>query len=63
MVNYEELGKCKYEIKKDNENEYSVCGKPAIYKIWWGKKPTHCILVCQEHFNYIKEWERMRGSK
>ena len=43
---YEILHRCQYEIGGGD------CGEPATYKVWWGEDET--MLVCQEHFNFIK---------
>lgn len=47
---YRILHRCQYEIGGGD------CGEPATHEVWW-KGESDAMLVCQEHFNFIKETE------
>ena len=55
MFDYESLGSCEYEVL-DNHNNSFGCGQPASYKVWWDDI-NKGIIVCKEHFEYIKKCE------
>ena len=48
---YEILHRCQYEIGGGS------CGEPATHKVWWDGE-NDSMLVCQEHFEYIKKCEK-----
>ena len=49
---YEILHRCQYEIGGGD------CGEPATHKVWWHGEDD-AMLVCPEHFDFIKETEEM----
>ena len=55
MFDYAILGYCQYEIL-DKHNESFGCGELATHRVWWDGE-RDAMLVCPEHFRFIKETE------
>ncbi len=53
---YEYLGSCEYEVGS-HRRQPGDCGEPAIARIWWVHPYKDGILVCAEHFKFIREHE------
>ena len=52
---YRILHYCQYDVSKTNE--YCDCGEPATHEVWWDDYGRDAMMVCQEHFNKIKQAE------
>jgi len=55
---YKPLGRCQYGML-NKHNEAVDCGTPATYRVWWSDDTHDAILVCQEHFDFIKAREEL----
>lgn len=53
---YEVPYTCEYEVLDKHNNPFD-CGEPACYKVWWDEYGRDAMLVCQEHFDFIKAKE------
>lgn len=54
---YEALGHCQYGVNDSYTPEgVSDCQEPALWRVWWGKTGDE-LLMCQEHFDKVKEAE------
>ena len=54
---YEILHRCEYAVYAGHGNEVADCGEPATHKVWWTGNMSDAMLVCQKHFEFIKEIE------
>ncbi len=55
---WEELPyRCQYGVYTGYDNEAEDCGEPATHKVWWADDASDAMLVCQEHFDFIKKTE------
>jgi len=48
---YEILHRCQYEIDGGD------CGEPATHRVWWDDFGRDAMLVCKDHFEFIKRTE------
>lgn len=57
-LDYEVLAYCQYGVYIGDTNEVMDCGEPATHRAWWEDDGSDAMLLCKEHFEFIKQAEK-----